>query len=73
MNEILTKSSITEIKRRMFYPINKTPSNITLISKEDKSVGLLLTREKVVEEWEFIDSTNSWERVSKGQLVDYLV
>ena len=73
MNEILTKSSITEIKRRMFYPRNKTPSSITLISKEDKSVGLLLTREKVVEEWEFIDSTNSWERVSKGQLVDYLV
>ena len=64
MNEILTKSSITEIKRRMFYPINKTPSNITLISKEDKSVGLLLTGEKV-EEWEFIASTNSWEKVSE--------
>ena len=63
MNEILTKSSITEIKRRMFYPMNKTSSSITLISKKDKSVGLVLIGEKV-EEWEFIASTNSWERVS---------
>ena len=62
MNEILTKSSITEIKRRMFYPMNKTSSSITLISKKDKSVGLVLIGEKI-EEWEFIASTNSWERV----------
>ena len=62
MNEILTKSSITEIKKRMFYPIKRDSISVAFMTKENKNIISILRGEEI-EDWEFIPSTKNWERV----------
>ena len=64
MNDILTKASIEEIKKRMSRPIEKTSLKFGFNTKGNKEIISILRGDKI-EDWIFIASTKSWEKVSK--------